>query len=93
MGFSRARFSDRAAGAVMGAFVGDALGLGPHWFYDLEELRADFGPWISGYIDPKPGRYHAGMKAGQLSQAAGNCIGRTSNCRETERFCSIAKAL
>ena len=53
----------------MGAFIGDALGLGPHWYYDLDELRADYGEWISGYTDPKPGRYHAGMKAGQLSQA------------------------
>jgi len=60
---------DRAAGALMGAFIGDALGLGPHWYYDLDELRADFGPWISGYTAPKPGRYHAGMKAGQLSQS------------------------
>ncbi len=60
---------DRAAGAVMGAFIGDAPGLGPHWYYDLDELRANFGPWISGYTDPKPGHYHAGMKAGQLSQA------------------------
>ena len=23
---------DRAAGAIMGAFIGDALGLGPHWY-------------------------------------------------------------
>lgn len=53
----------------MGAFIGDALGLGPHWYYDLDEMRADYGPWISGYTDPKPGRYHAGMMAGQLSQA------------------------
>ncbi|MGD0584712.1 MAG: ADP-ribosylglycohydrolase family protein [Oryzomonas sp.] len=60
---------DRAAGAVMGAFVGDALGLGPHWYYDLAELRRDYGEWISGYTDPRPGRYHAGLKAGQLSQA------------------------
>lgn len=64
-----ASLKDRAAGAVMGAFVGDALGLGPHWYYDLDELRHDFGPWISGYTDPKPGRYHDGLKAGQLSQA------------------------
>lgn len=60
---------DRAAGAIMGAFIGDALGLGPHWYYDLVELRRDYGSWITGYTDPKPGRYHAGLKAGQLSQA------------------------
>jgi ADP-ribosylglycohydrolase len=60
--------ADRAAGAVIGALIGDALGLGPHWYYDLAELRRDYGDWISGYTDPKPGRYHTGMKAGQLSQ-------------------------
>ena len=53
----------------MGAFIGDALGLGPHWYYDLAELRRDYGDWIEGYTDPKPGRYHDGLKAGQLSQA------------------------
>jgi ADP-ribosylglycohydrolase len=53
----------------MGAWIGDALGLGPHWYYSLEELRRDFGDWIDTYNDPKPGRYHDGMKAGQLSQS------------------------
>jgi ADP-ribosylglycohydrolase len=61
--------SDRAAGAILGALIGDALGLGPHWYYDLEEMRRDYGPWIDGYRDPKPDRYHAGLRAGQLSQA------------------------
>src|SRR5260221_1016788 len=60
--------SDRAAGAVIGALVGDALGLGPHWYYDLPELRRDYGDWICGYPDPKRNRYHGGMKAGQLDQ-------------------------
>lgn len=61
--------ADRAKGAIMGAFIGDALGLGPHWYYDLDEMRRDYGDWISGYTDPRPDRYHAGLKAGQLSQA------------------------
>ena len=60
---------DRAAGAVMGAFIGDAMGVGPHWYYDLAELRHDYGAWITGYTDPRPGRYHDGLKAGELSQA------------------------
>jgi ADP-ribosylglycohydrolase len=62
------QLADRAAGAVMGALIGDALGLGPHWYYDLQELRRDYGPWISSYTNPKDGRYHSGMRAGQLSQ-------------------------
>ena len=61
--------TDRAAGAIMGAFIGDAMGLGLHWYYDLNELRHDFGEWISDYTAPRPGRYHDGLKAGQLSQA------------------------
>ena len=60
---------DRAIGALMGAFIGDALALGPHWYYDLDQLHADYGQWISDYTTPKPGRYHAGMEAGQLSQS------------------------
>lgn len=66
---STAGIADRAAGCIVGAFIGDALGLGPHWYYDLAELRRDFGGWIDGYTDPKPhAKYHRGMKAGELSQ-------------------------
>lgn len=53
----------------MGALIGDALGLGPHWYYDIEEMRRDYGNWITGYTDPKPHRYHGRLKAGQLSQS------------------------
>ncbi len=67
--FNSSGLKDRAAGALMGAFIGDAMGLGPHWYYDINELRREFGEWIDGYTDPKPGRYHDGIKAGQLSQA------------------------
>jgi len=60
---------ERAIGAIMGAYIGDALGLGPHWFYDLDEQRRLYGDWISDYSSPQPDRYHGGMKAGQLSQS------------------------
>lgn len=66
---TRNEIQDRAMGAIMGAFVGDALGLGPHWYYELNELRRDYGDWINDYTDPMPNRYHMGCKAGQLSQA------------------------
>src|SRR5699024_2544218 len=59
----------RIEGALMGAFVGDALALGPHWYYDLDELRREYGDWITDYTTPKPGRYHSGLKAGASSQA------------------------
>ncbi len=63
------KLQDRACGAIMGALVGDALALGPHWYYNLDDLRYDYGEWINTYTDPKPDRYYAGLKGGQLSQA------------------------
>ena len=70
---------DRIMGAIMGVFIGDALGVGTHWYYDLDGLKNDFGPWISDYHDPKLGstgefakvhqwRYDQGVRAGDLSQ-------------------------
>ncbi len=70
---------DRIKGAIMGVFIGDALGVGTHWYYDLAALKKDFGPWISDYNDPKLNssgefaavhkyRYEQGVRAGDLSQ-------------------------
>jgi ADP-ribosyl-[dinitrogen reductase] hydrolase len=70
---------DRAVGAIMGTLIGDALGLGCHWYYDLDAMRADYGDWISDYTDQKPSRtdrfgyiakhrHELGMKAGDVSQ-------------------------
>jgi len=60
---------DRAIGAIMGAFIGEALGVGPHWYYDLALLRRTYGDWIDDYTEPQPGRFHHGLKAGQNSQS------------------------
>jgi ADP-ribosyl-[dinitrogen reductase] hydrolase len=70
---------DATLGAIMGTFIGDALGLGCHWYYDLQSLKADYGPWITGYVTSKPDRtdafasiakyrYELGLRAGDISQ-------------------------
>ena len=68
----RAKKSEAAAGwisrAIMVSFIGDAFGLGFHRYYGPDEMRRVYGEWISGYTDPQPGRYHEGLKAGDLSQ-------------------------
>ena len=70
---------DRAAGAIVGALIGDALGLGCHWYYDFDEMRRDCGPWVSDYIDVSPDRtdrfryiskmrHEIGLRGGDVSQ-------------------------
>ncbi|MCB1928467.1 MAG: ADP-ribosylglycohydrolase family protein [Rhodocyclaceae bacterium] len=66
---SERTIADRAGGALMGAFIGDALALGPHWYYDLDEMRRRYGEWIDGYTTPRADHYHAGLAAGDASQA------------------------
>ncbi len=69
---------DRIMGAIMGVLIGDALGVGSHWYYDLDEFKTDFG-WVSDYSDPKVDgtsrftpvhkhRYDQGVRAGDPSQ-------------------------
>lgn len=59
----------------MGAIIGDALGLGPHWVYNPRELVAKFGKWIDDYMAVKPNpRFPAvwesrkDLKPGDVSQ-------------------------
>lgn len=59
---------DRALGAIFGTLIGDALGMGCHWYYDLARLRRDHGDWVRDYRTPRPGTWHAGLQAGQSSQ-------------------------
>jgi ADP-ribosylglycohydrolase len=47
---------DAVIGAIMGVFIGDALGFGCHWYYDLSAMKADYGHWISDYVTSKPDR-------------------------------------
>lgn len=44
---------DRIYGALFGSFIGDALAMPAHWYYDLEQLQNDFGK-ILDYEAPRP---------------------------------------
>ena len=61
---------DGAMSALVGAFIGDTSALGPQWYYDLDQLHADYGEWISDYATPKPGRYHTGKCGRQQENKA-----------------------
>ena len=40
---SRPNQNDRAAGALLGLFLGDALAMPVHWYYDRAALMRDYG--------------------------------------------------
>ena len=57
---------DRVEGMIWGQFLGDAMCLGTHWIYNLEDLKT-FYPDLKGFEQPRVGHYHAGKKPGELT--------------------------
>merc|ERR1711907_678427 len=43
---------NRAQATLWGMFIGDALAMPAHWYYDTYKLKEDFGE-IKGYVAPK----------------------------------------
>ena len=43
---------ERRLGSLVGMFVGDAIAMPVHWYYDLQQLRRDYGE-IRAYTEPK----------------------------------------
>ena len=58
-------FADRAKGAVLGQFIGDAMALSSHWHYNLLERQRLYPGGIHGFERPAPGHYHAGREPGE----------------------------
>ncbi len=44
--------ADRVTGALYGLFVGDALAMPVHWYYDTKALRRDYG-LVRDYLTPR----------------------------------------
>ena len=47
-----ASMRSRQTGAVLGMFIGDALAMPVHWYYDRHALLRDYGE-VTGYLAPK----------------------------------------
>ncbi len=45
-------YEDRAAGALYGMFIGDALAMPVHWYYDTNALIRDYGI-VKDYLQPR----------------------------------------
>ncbi len=56
----------RARFLVLASFAADALALGPHWIYDPERIRREFGR-IEDLTDPRPPTYHPTRRKGEFT--------------------------
>ncbi len=45
-------YMDRAAGAVYGMFIGDALAMPVHWYYNTSALKKDYGQ-VTDFMKPR----------------------------------------
>ncbi|WP_298269045.1 ADP-ribosylglycohydrolase family protein [Geobacter sp.] len=80
------RLADRFRGAAWGQFVGDAVCLGSHWIYELEELERRFQGGVLGFETPADGHYHAGKRSGELTHYGDGALVVLRSVAETGRF-------
>ncbi|HKL41546.1 MAG TPA: ADP-ribosylglycohydrolase family protein [Clostridia bacterium] len=52
--------------AFLGAFIGDALALGPHWIYDTDKIKQSFGE-IKGIVGPLEDTFHKTKEKGEFT--------------------------
>lgn len=71
--FSMTDFQNKKSGLLLGSFVADALSLGVHWIYDVNELSNKFG-YVSDYYAPGFDSYHPKKQAGEQSHVGDQAL-------------------
>jgi len=69
--------------AFLGAFIGDALALGPHWIYDTDELKKNFGE-IKGIVGPLENSFHKTKQKGEFTHYGDQMLMLAEYCLKTE---------
>ncbi|GAA5130656.1 ADP-ribosylglycohydrolase family protein [Luteolibacter yonseiensis] len=69
---------------VFGAFIGDALALGPHWIYDQNEIRERLGRATT--YQPPLAVYHQGKAAGDQTHYGDQALVLLRTISKTGRF-------
>lgn len=65
-------FMSKARSMLLGGFIGDALALGPHWIYNVEDIKKKFGK-IEGYTEPNK-KYHKTKIKGDFTHYGDQCL-------------------
>ncbi|KAI8494535.1 hypothetical protein Bbelb_277610 [Branchiostoma belcheri] len=47
------KLRDAKEACLWGLLIGDALSMPVHWYYDADDIKRDYGKWLTGYVAPK----------------------------------------
>lgn len=85
-GGGKCSLPDRLRGAIWGQLVGDAVCLGSHWIYDLDELERTCPGGVQGFEPPQNGHYHDGKASGDQTHYGDAALLMLQSVAELGRF-------
>jgi ADP-ribosylglycohydrolase len=76
---------NKAAGMVLGSFLGDALSLPVHWIYDTEQIDREYGI-VDRLLSPEQNRYHLRAAKGGFTHYGEQAMVLLTHLAETGEF-------